>query len=430
VTIKRLGAGDVNDFDNVYLYDGARRLTSGKSLSSSTGEVTFSNLNLSVSGSRDLSVVADLSATAGNVNYMQITAMALSSGTVSGLPISGNNLTVSGSNSGTITMNKVGSIPNPTVGQKGAVVSEFKLPANPEAASVKRITMLQGGTVKPSDMTNIKVKAGSTEWSGTIDSGGYMVFDMGSGYSIAKGGEQIFYVYADLAGKKDEDVNLYFENATDILAIGDQYGFGMAATITEMDAASEAFDVTLQGGVLTISSATLGSSNIGTDTSDTVLLKYSMTAASNLEIRKTEYTLCHDPAGDGSYASSADTTNGWADLDDFKVVDEGSGVTIIGPQDGSAFTVSDPAGGTCEDSVTGAQKSFTDVYELTAGKVYNFKVTGDIKTANTRSGTALASADAIQVFLDNFIDDTPDITVMKYAGTNTAVADADIVPQA
>lgn len=429
LTTKRLGAGDTADFDNFYWYDGALRLTSGKTLSSSTGEVTFANLSIKVEGSKELSLVADLSATGGNVNYLQLNSAKLSSGTVSGLPLNGPLITVSGSNGGTITMDKVGSLANPTVGQKGAQLSEFKITSNTEAASVKRVTMLQGGTVKPADITNLKLKAGSTEWSGTINSAGYVVFDLGSGFTIAKGGDQVFKVYGDVAGKKDEDVNLYFENATDILAIGDQYGFGMAATITSMDVASEAFDVTLQGGVLTISFNGPTASNIGTDTADTILLRFSMAAASNIEIRKTEFTLCHDPGGDTSFANSADTTNGWADLDDFKVVNETTGVTILGPQDGSAFTVSDPAGGTCEDSVTGAQKSFTDTFELAAGQTASFKVTADIKTANSRSGTALASGDAIQVYLDNYTDDTPDVTVMKYSGTNTSVADADIVPQ-
>ena len=428
MVFKRSGAGAVGDFDNVYVYDGARRLTSGKTFSSATGEVTFINLTVSVSGTKDLSLVGDLSATAGNVNYIQLNSVTLSSGTVSGLPVSGNNVTVSGATSGGITMNKVGSLANPNVGQKQAMVSEFKLTANTEAASVKRITMLQGGTVKPADTTNWNLKTGTTEWAGTIDSGGYVVFDMGNGFNIAKGGEAVYYVYADVAGKAAEDINLYFENVTDILAIGDQYGFGMAVTATDMDTAAEAFDVTLQGGVLTIAFNGPSAGNIGTNTSDTVLLRFSITAATNIEVRKTEITLCHDPAGDGSFAASADTTNGWADITDIKVTDENAGTTVLGPADGSAFTVSDA--GTCEDSVTGAQKSFTDVVDLAAGKTYNFKVTGDVNTANTASGTALAAADAIQVFLDNYTDDTPSVSIMKYSGTNTSVADADIVPQA
>src|SRR3989338_9996237 len=94
MTLKRLGAGAVGDIDNVYIYDGATRLTSGKSLSAATGEVTFANLKIDVSGSKDLSVVAELAGTAGNVNYMSLTGMKLASGTVSGLPLNGNNINI------------------------------------------------------------------------------------------------------------------------------------------------------------------------------------------------------------------------------------------------------------------------------------------------------------------------------------------------
>ena len=441
MVFKRQGAGAVGDFDNVYVYEGARRLTSGKTFSSATGEVTFINLNVSVSGSKDLSLVGDFSATAGNVDYVALNSMTLASGTVSGLPVSGNNVTISGATSGRLDVAKVGSIPNPNVGTKQALVSEFKLTANTEAALVKRITMLQGGTVKPADTVNWKIKTGSTEWMGSIDSAGYVVFDMSSGHTIAKGGEAIFYVYADVNGKAAEDVNLYFENATDILALGDQYGFGMNTAsgttnqgIDALDAASEAFDVTLQGGVLTIAYNGPSAGNIGTNTADSVLLKFSMTAATNIEVRKTKLVLCKDDNGDGSFVAAADTDSGWSDITDIKVTDEDTGATVLGPADGSAFTVSHAAG-TCEDTVTGAERVFTDVIDLAAGKTYNFKVTGDVNTANTDgNGVALVAGDALQIFLDNYTAggsvSTADVTVMKYSGTNTAVADADIVPQA
>ncbi|KKR13762.1 MAG: Filamentous hemagglutinin family outer membrane protein, partial [Parcubacteria group bacterium GW2011_GWC1_39_29] len=135
ITIKRTSAGSVNDFDNVYLYEGAKRLVDGKSLTSSTGEVTFNMGSFTVSGTRDLTVVGDLSATAGNVDSFQVTAMGLYAGSVSGLPISGNNITVSGAVSGTLTQTKVGSIASPNAGAANVQLSEFKLAADTEAAS-------------------------------------------------------------------------------------------------------------------------------------------------------------------------------------------------------------------------------------------------------------------------------------------------------
>src|SRR3989344_6905096 len=192
MTFKRYGAGTTGDFSNIYVYDGATRLTSGKSLSAATGEVTFINLNASVNGSKDLSLVGDINITqtVGNVHGFQLTSVGLSSGTVSGTPISGNLFQVSGADSGDIDVSKVGSgFLQPSVGQQGAQLSEFKLAANTEGAWVKRITLLQGGTVKASDITNVKIKTGTTEWSGSVTSTGYLVFDLGSGHFIAKGNE-------------------------------------------------------------------------------------------------------------------------------------------------------------------------------------------------------------------------------------------------
>ena len=426
LTVKRLGAGLTADFGDVYVYDGAKRLVSGKSFSSASGEITFL-LNIAVSGSKDLSIVADMSAaTAGDVNYIQLGSVVATGGVaVSGTPLSGNNFSVSGASSGTIDTAKVGSLSNPTVGQKQAQLSEFKFTANTEGASVKRLTMLNGGTLKPADMANLKLKTGATEWSGSVTSDSYVVFDLGSGYSIAKGGNATFKVYGDVSGKKDETVILYFENNSDLLAIGDQYGNGMAEGTNTLDTSAEATTLTLQGGALTLVFNGPNATTVGTTVTDATLLRYSMTAASNIEIKKTEFTLCADQAGDGTYDTET-TEADWDDVTDFKVWNEDTNTVVIGPKDATAFdhaddTVSCPAGG-------GVQESFTDTLDLTAGVTYNFKVTADINTANVTA--ELISGSIIRAILDDYSDDAGDVTVAKYSGTNTSVAAADIVPRA
>lgn len=425
LSIKRLGAGLTADFGDVYVYEGAKRLVSGKSFSSASGEITFL-LNVAVSGSKELSVVADMSAaTAGDVNYVQLTGMTATGGaSISGAPLNGNNFSVSGASSGTIDTAKVGSISNPTVGQKQAQLSEFKLTANTEGASIKRLTMLNGGTLKPADLTNLKLKTGTMEWSGSITTDSYVVFDLGSGYSIAKGGNATFKVYGDLSGKKDETVILYFENNSDLLSVGDQYGNGMAEGTNTLDTSGEATTLTLQGGALTLVFNGPNATTVGTQAKDVTLLRYSMTAASNIEIKKTEFTLCADQAGDGTY--DAETTEAdWDDVTDFKVWNEDTNSVVIGPKDGTAF---DHADGDCPDAVNGVQESFTDTLDLTAGVTYNFKVTADIDTSLV-SGE-LVDGSIIRAVLDDYSDDAGDVTVMKYSGTNTSVAAADIVPRA
>ncbi|MBI2674259.1 MAG: hypothetical protein HYX22_00775 [Candidatus Yanofskybacteria bacterium] len=430
VTVKRAGAGLTADFGNVYVYEGATRVTSGKTFSSADGTLTFL-LNKAVSGTKDLSIVGDMStATAGDVNYIQLTGVTLTGGaSVSGLPLNGNNFTVSGASSGTVTVAKSGSLSDPTVGQKQALLSEFKYTTATEGGTVKRVTMINGGTLKPADLTNVKLTTlTGDEWAGSTTSDGYVVFDLGSGKFIAKGGNAVFKVLGDVGGKKDETVDLYFEYDTDTNVIGDQYGQPMAVTDTALDSASDATTLTLQGGALTLTFVGPTATTVGTTVTDVTLLRYTVTAASNIEAKKHEFVLCKDDTGNGTYDAAADTTNGWGDLTDFKVWDEDLNAVVIGPQDGTAFTTSNS--GACPNSVTGAEKSFTDTIDWAAGKTYNYKVTADITADDAGSGILLASGDILRAVLDDYSDDAGDVTVLKYSGTNTAVAAADIVPRA
>ena len=435
VTLKRLGPGTTDDFGNVYVYDGAKRLTSGKTFSSASGEASFL-LNIAVDGSKDLSFVGDiLTGGAGNVNYFQLLGVTAAGGSVvSGAPLSGNNFAISGASSGRLDVAKVGSLSDPTVGQKQAQLSEFKLTANTEAASVKRLTMLNDGTLKPADLTNVKLKTGAMEWAGSVTSTNYLVFDLGSGYTISKGGNATFKVYGDVGGKKDETVDLYFETAPDVWAVGDQYGQGMDTTnataaqgIAALDTAAEATTLTLMGGALTLVYNGPNATTIGTQVADVTLLRFSMTAASNIEIKQTEFTICADSGNDGTYDNAA-TEGDWDDLNDVKVWNEDTNTVVMGPKDGTAFDHADDSG-SCPDNATGAQEQFTDTLDLLAGVTYNFKVTGDVDTS-LGSGTQLLDTDSVfKVILDDYSDDTAAVSKMKYAGTNTAVASADIVPR-
>jgi hypothetical protein len=48
IVVHRTGSGATTDFDNVYLYNGATRMSSGRSINSSTNDATFSSLNLTI----------------------------------------------------------------------------------------------------------------------------------------------------------------------------------------------------------------------------------------------------------------------------------------------------------------------------------------------------------------------------------------------
>ncbi|KKT75557.1 MAG: hypothetical protein UW70_C0033G0004 [Candidatus Peregrinibacteria bacterium GW2011_GWA2_44_7] len=125
LVVHRYGVGSASDFSNVYLYEGDDRLTTGRTVSTDSNNATFSGLNLEVEAgeSRTLKVVADFSATASASNTDGFEVVSADSVTHNGLStegtfsIKGNLFTVSGSDAGTLTIARQGSLSNVTVGE-------------------------------------------------------------------------------------------------------------------------------------------------------------------------------------------------------------------------------------------------------------------------------------------------------------------------
>ena len=457
--IVRKGPGATADFGNVYLYDGATRLTSGRTPSSSDSSITYSGLNLAISGSKVLSVVADMvstGATAGNVNYFAVDSAAsvvLTSGTVGGsFPVNGSNFTVTGQTGGSVTVIKSGSLANPNVGSSNTEISEFKITANTEAAKVYRLTLINAGTIKYDQLSNLKLAvSGTTVATGVSTSGGYAIFDFGSSpYVIAKGDNRVFQMYADIGtgAKKAETINFYFEVSADVYTVGDQFGFGMlpsfdSTTGMNGSGSTKAHSLTLQGGVLTLSFIGPSATNVGTSTTKTHLLDFDMSSIANLEVRKTNIVLCHATNGstydDISVAASA--TAGFVDLNNVQVIDRDTGTAYVGPQDGTAFTTATTAGTSaapyytgneCASSKRGLAKVFTDVFTMNAGETKHLAIVADVKTANTGAGGVnFASGDQFKAVLYNYgtsVGTAGDLTILKYVGTNTGPYSVDVVP--
>lgn len=436
--VVRHGPGATGDFSNLYLYDGANRLTSGRSPSSYDGSVTFSNLNVAVSGTKVLSVVADMAsgATAGNVNYISVDKagdVMLSGGGTGGgsYPINGSNMTISGQVGGKITIDNSGSLGNPNVGQTHAEIAEFKLTANTEGAKVARFQLLNAGTMKSTDITNLSAEVNGVKvGSGVMTSGGYAVFDMsGSPFVIAKGDNRIFKIYADMAGKKSDTINFYLEVTSDLLATGDQFGFGMGVT-NNLSTGSSGQTLTLQGGVLTLSFVGPSASNVSTTTTKSHFLDFDVNAATNVELRKHVVVMCKATGGGSTYDNITSTTGGFGDINNIAIINRDTGATLVGPADGSAFTTLSTDANACGTGKGGLQKSFTDTVNLNAGQTLHLAIVGDVKTSNT-GGTELVSGDGFKAVIYGYgtqAGSSGDLTIARYTNTNTALTTSDIVP--
>ena len=397
LVFKRVGLGATGDFasSGVKLYEGNNRLTTGKSVNSTTHEINFPNLGLVVSGSRTIWLAADIAtgATAGDINAFDLVSI---NGDALASPIKGNAMNIAGSSVGAVTISKTGSLSNPTVGESSAKVSEFKLTANSvEDVWVKRIVLTHGGSVTTSYLTNMVVKqAGNVV--GTVANAiardmYVVVFD--SPFKVLKGQNRTFEVFADISPltKSDETIDLYVDVQNDVHATGAIYGYGVAIT-NSFDSANNHTAQTLQGAEITISFNGPNARDIAKDAQDVTLLDFSVSTKNNIEIKTLIFT-----ASTTLIAAS----EGFADL---KVVDAETGAAVT-----SSIDI---------DGSTNANQTFTDIINVSAGTTRRFLVTADVDTDND-------SSDAIKITLNQV-----GATDIKNLDNNQYVAQADIVPNA
>jgi hypothetical protein len=388
ITVKRVGVGSPNDFANVYLYDGANRLTTGRSVNSTSNEASFANLNISIAAgaTKVLSLVADMTTTAanivaGNVNAFQLTSASAitTTASVSGtFPVTGNSMTVAGATAGTLKVEKGATPTNPNVGQVQAYVTQFKLTASSEDATIKRVALYQAGSISRTNMSNFKLFQGTTEIASVsaIDSSDLVVFDLSSSpYSLPKNVTRTFDVKADISGesKPNDTIKFYVDETTDIFAVGATYGFGMFIDITTTgtyDGAGTNFTtITVQGGQITVSTSGPTAGNVAPGANDHNFMNFSIAAASTAQIK----ALRIEFHSTGTDLDASDTTVTSSYITDVKVIDTDTNVAVTSAVDLSSFSD--------VDTSDGVYYSFTDVIDLASGKTRNFKVTADLSTS-------------------------------------------------
>ncbi|MBU3923251.1 hypothetical protein KJ684_03410, partial [Patescibacteria group bacterium] len=166
--------------------------------------------------------------------------------------------------------------------------------------------------------------------------------------------------------------------------------------------------------------------NVGTKTSDTVFLEYTVSAAADITIKRTRLVFCIDYDGNGTYLAS---TSAGADITDIKIVDKDSGTVVAGPKDGTSFN--DGTSAICPSSGTGMYEDFTDTIDVVSGETKTYQVTADIDTSATDSGANIAAADIVEFILSSYaslVSTSGNVSYMKYAGTTDAVDDSAIAP--
>lgn len=406
----RIGVGASTDFTNVYLYQGDNRLTTGRTISSDSNTVSFAGLSVDVpAGSNvELTLVADFSASAGasNTNAFEVqSADAVghngSGGTNGTFPVAGNPFTLSNASNGTLTIETWGSLSNVRVGEEAAEIAKFKLSAASEDIWLQRIALRVRGSVSTNLLSNFKLWEGGEEIAtvASLNSQDLMVFALAESQEIARGSDKFYTVTADIGTADNNDVLVVdLDEDTDLVGVGEVYGFGArvdsdntsgydgnttgavttsCSTVTWVDASC----VTIEGGQVTVTFNGPNASDIATNGKDVTFFRFSMGAQNAVEVRKlTLQVRAVSPAA--TVVEAADDANGlWndatgvANFTDIKIVDEDNGELVGSSRDVTSATV--------DGTFT---TNYTDVFNIDAGEVRNFKVTMDIANTSALNG--------------------------------------------
>jgi len=370
VVIKRAGVGSASDFTAAYLYDGYNRLTSGRSISSETNEVTFVNLNLSAP--RTLTVKVDLANSSSNANHQSAFSVKSLNGS-SVTNVVGNTITISSVQAGSATIAESSSAWSVTLGSSNAEVAKFSISETSGTAdlTINAITLRNGGSLSNSYIKNLVLKTGSTILATASEmTGDKAVLVLSTPYTIAKDQTKQFVLYADLKGGRTNDtIKFYLDETSDLNAVDATYGYGVILT---NNWASGDQEVTMAGGTITLGFNGPVASNYAKNTTNNDFLKFTLSSERNVTVRKVKMNVYLDAQGDGAYVKN------------IKIVDLDTGTTLVGP-------LSTASAGTW--SVDHYYKEFSDAFDVTAGTSRHLSVKADIDTGFTTGNTIKISLD-------------------------------------
>src|SRR3989344_1444456 len=385
LTVARQGLADDAIFSGVILLDENMNQIGLEKTFNAIHQLTLNQPFVVKAGTSKVVTVAGNMATAltnyaGQVVKLAVVAVDAGSSAVSGsLPISGNGMTVNQ----TLT---VGTLTNPTrgatdpgaantkeVGTTNFTFSAVRFSAgSTEDLLIKGIRFEQAGSASASDVANVKIIAGGTEYA-TENDGKFWWANLGDGITLTKGGNLELAIKGDITGGSNRTIRFDLTKKTDIVALGKLYGYYVtAADGTNSSATAGGFtsaggEPYYQGFVATAGNGTLRveksnavpASNVAIDVSNAEVGAFPFEARGE-PIQVTAMKLVYTGSGTGT---STDVTS-------VTIVDQ-NGSVVAGPRDFAA---------------TIGYINFTDTWDVPVG-VNVYKVKAKLDTSFVTNDT-------------------------------------------
>ncbi len=235
ITLQRTGITANTALTNVYLYNGASRITDSASVNTN-GVISFNGVNFPVNGSAVISVKADIDSTlTGGTVGVALTGYTVAGSTSATVAnISGNLMSITtGTNIlGSVNFSTIaGTTPAVNAGVSQYILWTDSVQVSTHSVLVKSASFHFVGSAPTDSLANVGLFIdGSKVASSTgINSLGYVVFDLSSvPFSLATGSHTVD-VRGDIIKGSYRSIQLTLQNAGDFMATDSQIGVNIAS---------------------------------------------------------------------------------------------------------------------------------------------------------------------------------------------------------
>ena len=288
VTLMRGGVSSDLSLSNVYLFQGAVRLTDSASVSS--GKVTFNAASglftVPAGSSITVSVKADVSSTnaaAGQIVTISLTGVTSNVPVSAVYPVTGGSMTVaSASDIATVAL---GTVSNPVAsnstiniqaGTLNQTIWQSALNISQRAVWLKTAAFKVIGSLPSDSLQNIKLFVSGVQVASAmgVDSNGMITFDLTAApYRIDS--SRTLEVRADIIKGSSRQFSVSLQNAADLQIVDSNYNVGIAAS----GIPASTGNIAVSNGTVTVTQDTsLSAANVVTGASNVALARYTLKA--------------------------------------------------------------------------------------------------------------------------------------------------------
>ncbi len=323
MTFQRTGMSLNTDLSNVYLYNGATRISDAASVNS-LGTVTFSGLNFMVSGSTNVAVKADVSTSAvGSSVGLTMTGFT-AGGTTTTVSLAGNSMFES---TGAGLLGYVGftttmiatSTPSVTAGTTNFTAWESTTNVGLHNMMLKSAAFQYTGSAPLTSLANLGLYVDGTKVASSagVNAYGYVVFDMTSAPFTLTTGTHIVDVRADVVNGASRNFKFTLQNAGDFMVTDSNVGVNASACTAYCGATTAPFatfspiasgSITISGGSLSFVTDPSFSSvtNVTGGATNAVIAKYKVNAYGE-DAKITQVTVTPSVTGTPTTGSNTST---------------------------------------------------------------------------------------------------------------------------